>query len=417
MAKYNSYEKHLAKLLGNFPHLKDKLKFTYQFLSSIIYKKKYSYKLTEGVSVKKISNQNKFGTFWGYYDKSPVNNNNYAYQLCSSTNIKKRDTSNIKIYLNDKAISQTQSWNWQQGSMLTWINEKELIHNFFDKDSYKSKIINTISKEESIIDYPIYSVHPYKNISLTLNFTRLAKLRPDYGYFNLDWLSVQKIDENDGIFLIDFEKNSRKLVINFKQLSELNAKDDMKNAWHKVNHIEISPNGERFMFIHRWLSDSGLKKSRLITANVNGSDLFVLSDDDMVSHCTWKNNSEIVGWMRKEDKGDHYYLLHDRTDKFEILGKNLLLEDGHPSFSKDQKWMLTDTYPDKSRMSSLLLYNLQNDKLYKLGEFYSSLKYTGELRCDLHPRFNPCNSKITFDSTHEGIRNLYEANIEKIVNI
>ena len=406
MTKYNSRERYVAKLLGNFPHLKDKLKISYQFLSSILYKKKYSNKLLEGISLKNISRQRNCSAFWGYYDKSPVMNNNYAYQLCPSSQITKRDKSSIKIILNDKVVSETQSWNWQQGSMLTWLNDEELIHNFYEKDSYKSKILNVKNNKSRIIDFPIYSVNSNKRISISLNFSRLSRLRPDYGYFNLDWSSIKKIDKDDGVFLIDLEKNTKNLVISFEQLLQFNYREDMKTAWHKVNHIEISPNGERFMFIHRWLSDSGLKKSRLISANINGNDMFILSDDDMVSHCTWKNNEEIVGWMSKKGIGDHYYLLHDKTHKFEILGEHFLVEDGHPSFSKDEKWMLTDTYPDKSRMSTLLLYNMLDEKLYKLGEFYSALKYSGEVRCDLHPRFNDCNTKITFDSVHDGVRNI-----------
>ena len=31
----------------------------------------------------------------------------------------------------------------------------------------------------------------------------------------------------------------------------------MVNSKHKVNHIDIAPDGKRFMFIHRWIGPKG----------------------------------------------------------------------------------------------------------------------------------------------------------------
>ncbi|GAJ19102.1 unnamed protein product, partial [marine sediment metagenome] len=36
--------------------------------------------------------------------------------------------------------------------------------------------------------------------------------------------------------------------------------------------------------------------SRLVTANIDGSEPYILADDDMVSHCAWKNSSQIIAW-------------------------------------------------------------------------------------------------------------------------
>ena len=43
---------------------------------------------------------------------------------------------------------------------------------------------------------------------------------------------------------------------------------------------------------------------------------------------------------------------------------------GHPSISKNQKWMITDTYPDNSRMSKLILFKLVSNKSKELGKFF-----------------------------------------------
>ncbi|WP_282178809.1 hypothetical protein [Maribacter stanieri] len=417
MSKFSSKERSVAKFLNKYPKLKGKLKYFYQYFTFQLHKKAYSFQIDERVSLKKISNDG-ISSFWGYYDKTPNSGDNYCYHALSDNLIRKRNScTELDIYLNNHKISSTTSWNWQQGAMLTWLSESEIIHNFHDPaNGYRAKIINVLNKNEIIINFPIYSVHKEKRIALTLNFNRLAKLRPDYGYFCEKFDQTTKTDFNDGISVIDLDSKEAKLVISFRKLLNFHSDQSMKNAWHKVNHIDFSPSGDRFMFHHRWFSDEGIKKSRLITANIDGTDLHLLANDGMVSHCTWRGKDEIVGWMTKNDLGDKYFLLKDKTTDFSPFADGLLCEDGHPGFSSDLEWMLTDTYPDKSRMSSILLYNLSSNKLYNIGEFFSPLKFTGELRCDLHPRFNPCGNKITFDSVHEGVRGLYELDITKIVN-
>ncbi len=188
----------------------------------------------------------------------------------------------------------------------------------------------------------------------------------------------------------------------------------MTNALHGINHIQIAPGGERFMFLHRWYLKSGEKFSRLFTANKDGSDLHLLSDDGMVSHCNWKNGQEIIGWMHKYKSGNGYYLHQDRKNEFRQIGHNILTEDGHPSFSKCERFMLTDTYPNRYRMSKLLLYDFTKQKLSLIGSFYNPLSYHNEIRCDLHPRFSDDNS-ITFDTVYQGYRRQVKLDISKLL--
>lgn len=409
MAEYKTVERSIARVLNRYPFLKRTLKLLYQYLNYIMYKKTYNKKLNK---LAVITNSFECG-FWGYYDKSPKLNSSYCFHHFDNKNSKY--SNDLSIMVNNHIVSTTNTWNWQQGSMLTVLNDKEIIHNFYDK-KFKSKIINIENNKEHILDYPIYRISTDKLFALSLNYSRLAKLRPDYGYFNKNYLKISKYDENDGVFYIDIQNNKSKLIISFNDLLNFYPRKEMKNAWHKVNHLDISPNGKRFIFHHRWLDDMGRKWSRLISANIDGSDMFLLADDDMVSHCCWKNNNEVVGWMRKKDFGDGYFLLKDKTNIFSLLGEDVLTEDGHPSFSKNEKWMLTDTYPDKARMTHLLLYNMETFEVINLGSFYSPLKYHGEKRCDLHPRFSPGDREISFDSVHEGLRSMYIMDISKIID-
>ena len=74
--------------------------------------------------------------------------------------------------------------------------------------------------------------------------------------------------------------------------------------------------------------------------------------------------------------------------------------------------MVFDSYPDRSRMKHLYLYNLDKDNVQKIGEFLEPIGYFGETRCDLHPKWNNDGNKIFIDSIHEGKRKLYQINID-----
>jgi Tol biopolymer transport system component len=86
--------------------------------------------------------------------------------------------------------------------------------------------------------------------------------------------------------------------------------------------------------------------------------------------------------------------------------------DGHPSISPDRKFVITDSYPDKSRFSSLYLYSIDKDNITKLGSFYQPFEYTGEKRVDLHPKWGK-NKNIYFESSHSGKRALYKMKIHE----
>lgn len=415
MNNYNSIEKNISFFLSNFPKTKLLAKRIYQKLNYFFYKEPYNFQTS--YKLNKISIKNK-ETFFGYYDKSPINNTN-KYLIFQSTDYSTRKLPNsnnpIKIilynFVNDKIIKEfsSNSYNWQQGAKLQWIDRESFIFNDYDKTSQKyiSKIVNSVTGNiVKIIDYPIYDVH--KTIALSLNFDRLNLLRPDYGYRNrLKKVNLDFTDnEKDGVFFVNLEKNTSKLIISLKDVIKIHYKKNMKKAKHWFNHIIISPSGDKFMFLHRWLVGNR-KYDALIISDVDGNNIKCLADDDMVSHCFWNGDGEIVSFMRDKQYGDRYYMIDIETGERKILGKGIIdkFGDGHPSIYQDK--MIFDTYPNKARMKELFLFNLESNELLKLGEFCESLKYYGETRCDLHPRFSPDGKKVFFDSVHSGKRFMY----------
>lgn len=415
--KYNKGERLVAALLSKFPALKGIVKKLYQRLNYIRYKKKYTFDTQYQLTKFKFENEE---SFFGYYDKSPINKSNKFVVFHSSPlNTKKLPSFEraINIVLYDieadsyQLIDETQTYNWQQGSKLMWLNEFEFIYNCSKNDSYISKIYNIKTRDYREISLPIYDCY-HSEFAISLNFDRLQSLRPDYGYRmnssnpSIDW----KNNDEDGVYFINLKDNEHKLLISLNDVINSYSNHDFGDARHKLNHLMISPDGSHIMFLHRWFFGER-KYDSLLVAEIDGSNIKCLSNDGMVSHCFWCDNNNIIGYLRDEVGGDKYYKINSLTAKKTIVGADQInaYGDGHPSINNNA--MIFDTYPNKARMKELFKFNLQSEQLEKLGEFFEPFDFYGETRCDLHPRFSPDSDKVFFDSVHEGKRHLYMLNL------
>ena len=379
--------------------------------------------LNNQVTFKKIPVIN--NSFFGYYNISPFNHTG-GLLWCETTEQRTRggkySSVNI-IYYNviteiKKVLGKSVAWNWQQGCMLQWFGDSDhkIIYNNYDetKREYYSEIFDLQSYDRKTLCRPIYSVANNGSFALTLNFDRISLMRPSYGYFRKENINLPS-DENDGIWFIDIRKNTSKLIISLDQLKKFDSDSTMLNSEHKVNHIDIAPDGKRFMFIHRWIGPKG-RFHRLITAScMDGSDLFYLTGTELVSHNCWMMDSKnIISFSRTKDGRDKYNLYTDKKGFKEIIGENDFFKDGHPSVSPNGRWMITDDYPDKSKFSSLYLYDLLNKKKHLLGRFHQPFKYYGENRIDLHPKWSKDGHFVSIDSGHDGKREFHVIDVTQL---
>ena len=147
-----------------------------------------------------------------------------------------------------------------------------------------------------MLEKPVYSVASDGSFALTLDFARLHRLRPGYGYSNVEETTKnEKIPDAPCIWKLDIINNTVDPVLKYADFASFEPRREMAGAEHKVNHIMVSPSGKRFMVLHRWFNGER-KYSRLVTVNVDGTEMYNLSDDDMVSHCYWKDDQTIIAF-------------------------------------------------------------------------------------------------------------------------
>jgi hypothetical protein len=414
MSEFNKKEKAIATLLSNFPTLKQKIKYIYKTINTIVFKK--SYKFKTNLKLEKIEFKN-YETFFGYYDKYPENQSGTKLIFqASKYPTKRKPNSNNSIFVvlqnlktKETTTFETTAYNWQQGAKLQWINNNYFIFNDFDKknNEFISKIINAQTKKvEKIINYPIYDI--FENTALSLNFSKLSQFSPDYGYRNKTYQTNTK---EIAIYSINIKSNQKQDIISFEQIINIEKSSKFQNAKHTVNHIMISPKGDKFIFIHRYYI-AGKRFDRLMIAEINGKNLKCINNSGMISHCNWINNDKIFGYMKFEQENG-FFEINLITNKIQKILENKIdkFGDGHPTISKNK--IIFDTYPDRSGMQHLFYLNTLNNDFKELGEFFHSTTYFGENRCDLHPRITKNNNKIYFDSVFSGKRQLYNIFLEE----
>jgi hypothetical protein len=263
------------------------------------------------------------------------------------------------------------------------------------------------------INRPIYQIDQNGSHALSLNFSRLHRMRPGYGYSTISDASEGRAHpDDDGVWLINLASGEEQLILSLKNLSEINPLPTMEGAEHYVNHIAFNPSGKRFMFFHLWVSN-GRSYNRLITCDLYGQNICILTNTGLVSHYTWKSDIELLVTLHRKNIGTCYYLFRDRSAVRTKIGGALLQEDGHPSYSPNKKLLLTDTYPNKYGEQRLLLYASDQD-LIEIARFFRPGRFHGEVRCDLHPRWDRIGQNVCIDSAHEGFRALYLISLKSL---
>ncbi len=421
--------------------------------------------------------------FFGYYDKCPWNKSgetllaleaDFLDRLPGPQDAARIGAINLSRGGSFHAFAETRAWNWQQGAMLQWLPPKEefsVIFNDLRGDKFVSSIFDIRDgKEKRELPFPIYSLHPSGRHALSLNFSRLDNVREGYGYKGIrDKRVGNPAPADDGIYRINLETGDVSLLLSLAQLRSHQFVGSMDEGKHWVDHLAFSPNGDQFAFLHRWQLKNGGMHSRFcamrfnpVASGVDSQTPSVLLDSGMASHFIWRNNRELVIWgrplgfstsitkpgllrkilvpvyhalvrssgSRQKISGDAFlsFIFEDgawRTKKPLALGRGIIKEDGHCSFSPDGEWLLTDTYPTKDHFRVLELFHRGSGKKAEIGRFYSlpERKFgvgpgwdLSALRSDLHPRWNRNGTAVCIDSVHSGARQMHVIDIQSMLN-
>ena len=395
--------------------------------------------------------------WFGYYNYDPLDLTRVK-MLCNRSMFDSRainadDTIEVGFYNISTSewtcVGNTAAFNWQQGAMLQWrpAHENEVVYNCVRDGHYAACIHNIVAKTDKYIDFPIYGITPDGRKALTLNYERSYWCRAYHYKPIVNEAYNVKIAADDGIFEVDLETNTARRIVDIADVLKIDADEDFSSKKHWFEHIMINPQGTKFVFLHRFSGEDVFAyQTRVVTCNIDGSNIQVVGGwrCNQWSHIGFVNETDFVvftvavGAVAKKSalinsRGKLYNYAKKMYKKYvsKLLGKKIQSKlesrreyqvyrisdssvikidtysnsigniDGHPSFTTDGKYMITDTYPDENGYQHLLVYNPQTRKCIELANFYAPLK-GNPASCDLHPKLSRDNKTVVVDTAYPG---------------
>ncbi len=393
--------------------------------------------MTSTYNIQQITSGPKFH-FKPYYDMQPWDVSG-RYFLCMESDFQDRPPGaddSLTLGLVDLKrgnqfieLTKTKAWNFQQGCMPHWLpgSDGKIIYNDRVDREFHAIVLDIHTREKVVLPKPIQAVSPYGEIAACLNFARWGEWRPGYGYAGLkDSFHGQNQPAEDAVYLMNPGTGEHKPVVFLEDIARLTSDNDKRNGsamW--FCHLMFNTDGTRLAGLVRWwcpaMADTATKtkvnidgagpqrRHCLWVINIAGIGLDIIADNTLISHAEWHDPDHILFWGNaRADESPAYVIVDVRDKSHDIIGKDVLLEDGHMSYHKNKKWLLTDTYPDERYIRELKLYNIDDDREIVLGRFYAPPDLKGELRCDLHPCWNRDYTQVAIDSIHDnGERQVY----------
>jgi hypothetical protein len=312
------------------------------------------------------------------------------------------------------------AWGWQQGCMLQWLpgSQSKIIWNDRDKASqrYVSHILDVKTGEKRTLPLPVYTISPDGKWAVTPDFARIDYCRSGYGYSGIpDPCADEKAPAKSGIWRMNLETGEHQLIFSIADAVAIPHPElDLTQLWNWFNHLLISPDGRRLIFLHRWRErvdipreqKAGGFKTRMFTVNLDGTEPYVLEPSGVVSHFIWRDPEHLVAWAKPNAEPEARVIVYkDKSREYTKLCADKITVDGHMTYlpHRNNEWLLCDTYPDPvRRLQTPFLYHIPTDRRIPLGHFFEPREYKGEFRCDTHPRSSNDGKKVVIDSVHAG---------------
>ena len=367
--------------------------------------------------------------WFGYYDKWQFDPSN-RYALGMEVDFEGRSPrpdDEIGLGLIDledgdrwSEIGRTQAWCWQQGCMLQWRpgSAHEVVWNAREGDAFVCCVLDVYGGQTRTLPRAVYSLSPDGKTAVCADFRRIQDMRPGYGYAGLPDPNAGVLAPDDvGVWAQDMDTGASELIVSVAQIAALPyPHGDLSAAKHYFNHLLFSPDGTRFIFLHRWRFGDGPFHTRMLTVALDGTDVCVVDDYGKTSHFIWRDPAHILAWSWHPSAESAFYLYGDGGGQVEPVGQGAMRVNGHCTYLSDVRWVLNDTYPlGAARMQELYIYDVESDRRVELGALTAPAEYTDEWRCDLHPRANRAGTQVLVDSAHAGGRQMYLLDVSDIL--
>lgn len=320
-------------------------------------------------------------------------------------------------------LTDTRCWNFQEGTMAHWLGPRRLVYNDRVEGRFVSVVLDMDTGQKRIVPFPVSAVAPDRRTCLSINYARLARARPAYGYAGDGQDSREQVTwpEDDGLWRVDLETGEARLIVSVASVRDRMEPVASPHALAYFCHTAFSPTGQWIFWLARTEGDGPRRTTAWVCDPMGTRVLRCFPEGWSGSHFAWLDGERLLVTVRYRRGFWSHVLWTVGTDAYERLGGGLLDFDGHATFSPNGRWLVTDTYPDALGERRLLVMDLGTGALLSLGTFEVPAEYwkperylfgtEAVTRCDLHPRWRSDGRMLGFNSVHEGSRQVYIMNV------
>jgi hypothetical protein len=367
--------------------------------------------------------------WFGYYDKlqfDPTSryalgvSNDFQHRLVTAEDGLKLGMVDLEDGDRWIELVDTKAWSWHQTCMLQWLpgSDREVIYNDRQGSNFVSHILNVRTRQKRSLPKAIYCISPDARWALCNDFARSASMRPETGYMGgNDPYAAELAPAKSGIWRMDLKTGDHELILSLADLVKIPLTE---GSWagmkQYIDHLLFAPDGKRFSFLQRWGEGIGTGFfTRMCTADAQGKNLRVIDESGKASHYNWRDAENLMLWTSHPSHGATWYLINEPKVSFQPLDEQAMNVNGHNSFFRGGRWIVSDTSPDKERLQHQYVYDTKTRRKVELGAFYAAPEYKGIWRCDTTPRVSPDGRKVIIDSPHDGVgRQMYLIDISRI---
>jgi len=284
-------------------------------------------------------------------------------------------------------------------------------YNVCENGRFMTVTHNFRTGEKKYTDRATACVSPDGKWGLAVNFGRIYDFRPGYGYAGFEDVGKDvKAPADDGVYLVDMESGKSKLLCSYADIAPVSG-FDTRSAKILVNHITFNTTSDRFVMLVRnfmteeapyWLTSMMIGdlegKVHTVLEKTYVSHYFWISPDRILAHCTVEGEKKSMYSISVTDGSTVEYDMPYFYGNYN--------PDIHCNTSPDGAYIIGDGYPiDGYRY--LMAYNVSTGESRELFRVKTETPNgLVDIRCDLHARFVWNGTHISFDTVHNGRREI-----------
>jgi hypothetical protein len=288
--------------------------------------------------------------------------------------------------LSSQRICSSRAVNWQLGSRVKFVAQNLIVLNNVEND-YQQTELWDIDKKIRIkkFDLPFWNWNEKERFFVGVNFANLHINRPGYGYSGKHKFLTKEV-----LYTVDLD-SGKEFVVSAKDVAFFLGLKNEGNIY--FNHVSFNPSNDKFISILLWESN-GVRSLAPFLTDKSFSFFKKIDCDNYFSHHCWIDSDLLLVFARLEGRKNPEWLIWDVEKGWKDTDNSFQREDGHPTYSFNTKSLIIDSYPD--RFGRMKLYRYENLILSsKKVVAFSHPRFSGPLRCDLHPRIS-VNGKLLF---------------------